>query len=122
MFSEKARRAIKRMTKRELEGRRDWLALRQQEAALIAECAEGGKVAMVWSGRDCDGVAYSGSVYVVPALLVAVLREADDQFSWADGPCNYCLMKPSDAAEIEYSSRDLAMEAYEDGHAHCLFV
>lgn len=39
--------------------------------AYIAACAENGKVAVVESGRDCDGVQYSGHVRIIDATMAA---------------------------------------------------
>ena len=82
--------------------------------------ADGGKVAVVWSGRDCDGVAYSGDVRLVNATLADVRRHIERYYEWADGPCNYTLMSPSTAALIHPQERDLTAEAHEEGRPHCI--
>jgi hypothetical protein len=94
---------------------------RQARLAAIREKAEDGKVAMIWSGRDCDGVRYSGSVYIVDATAQAVDAEEEHTLKWADGPCGFYLERPSVACGVEYDSRDLALEAFEDGHPHVLY-
>jgi hypothetical protein len=75
-------------------------------------------VAVVWSGRDCDGVQYSGEVRLVPANPKDVEEHIDHTHKWADGPCDYAIMKPSEAEKIEYTSRDLTMEAFENGRTY----
>lgn len=87
----------------------------------IANLAEDGQIAVVWSGRDCDGVSYAGEIRLVEANKDAVEKHINDTFAWADGPCGYVLMAPSAAEEIEYQSRDLTLEAFEDGHPHVLY-
>lgn len=87
----------------------------------IRDYAEDGQIAVVWSGMDCDGVRYSGDVRMVSATKQDVTEHIDHVYEWADGPCVYSLMRPSCARELEYQSRDLAAEAHEDGHSHCLF-
>ena len=97
---------------------------RQRRQALIRrikDCAEDGAVAMVWSGRDCDGVRYTGSVYVVDASIKEVDREAAHTYKWADGPCSFYIERPSVAREIKRTSRDLTLEAFEDGHPHVIY-
>lgn len=84
--------------------------------------AEGGKVAAVEGGRDCDGVSYEGKVHIIDANAAAYQVLCDEVSQWADGPFWFELMKPSEAEAIEYGTRDLMMEAFEDGHAHCLHV
>jgi hypothetical protein len=85
------------------------------------EKAERGKVAVVWSGMDCDCVRYSGDAHLVKANWRAIEKHVYDTYKWADGPCGYYITTPSAAAEIERQSRDLALEAFEDGHPHCVY-
>ena len=94
---------------------------RQQFLQSIARCAEGGKVAVVWSGRDCDGSRYEHSVAIVEAKKKAVDAHIEHTYEWADGPCAYYIERPSVARDLKYSSRDLALEAFEDGHSHVIY-
>lgn len=88
---------------------------------LIASHAEGGKVCAIESGRDCDGVEYSGKIHTIDATIAA-WRELDDGIGqWADGPYHLSVASPSEAKTIEYASRDLVMEAHEDGHPHVIY-
>lgn len=86
----------------------------------IETCAEDGKVALVESGRDCDGVRYTGRVRLIEATPRAYWAEYEQVADWADGPFSFAIVRPSEATGIEYQSRDLTLEAFEDGHAHCL--
>lgn len=88
----------------------------------IRDLAEDGKIAMVFGGMDCDCVQYRGSVYIVDATVAAVEKEADDYGYWADGPWGYHLEKPSVAQGIKRQSRDLVMEAFENGHPHVVYA
>ena len=94
---------------------------RQQFLQSIARCAEGGKVAVVWSGRDCDGSRYENSVAIVEANKKALESHIEHSYEWADGPCAYYIERPSVARELKHSSRDLALEAFEDGHSHVIY-
>ena len=96
-------------------------ARRQQFLQSIARCAEGGRVAVVWSGRDCDGAKYAHSVAIVDADKKEVEAHIEHTYEWADGSCAYYIERPSVARELEYSSRDLALEAFEDGHSHAIY-
>jgi hypothetical protein len=87
----------------------------------IANRAEGGKVAVVWSGMDCDCVRFSGVVSIVDADKASVEAHIEREYEYAEGPLSFYITKPSDAAKIHYESRDLAMEAFEDGHAHVVY-
>lgn len=99
-----------------------YLANREREAALVHECAEGGKVAMVSGGRDCDGVAWEGEVSLVEAIPSIVRRIIDQSCRWADGPIHFEIMRPSEAEKIEPRQRDFGMEAFENGHPHSLHI
>jgi hypothetical protein len=97
---------------------------------LIAECAQPqvpqwarrqqvtSYVALVRSGMDCDGVQYGNDVTYVPASWREVETRIDDDCRHADGPIYHQIMKPSEAAGLRKHSRDLALEAFEDGHPH----
>lgn len=88
--------------------------------AKLKAVAENGEVAIVASGRDCDGVQYGGDVTILPADVRAVEDHIAKRLAWADGPMSFQLMKPSEARDLEAWSRDLALEAYENGHQHVL--
>lgn len=88
---------------------------------LIATKAEGGKVCAIESGRDCDGVQYAGKVHTIDANIAAWRKLYDDLGNWADGPFSLSVASPSEARAIEYTSRDLVMEAHEDGHPHVIY-
>jgi hypothetical protein len=114
---------------------------RIRENAIIAEAQRTGTaVAVVWSGRDCDCVSYSGDVSLVKldetglapdscdangdpftSLRAAVDRHIEQTYYWADGPCSYYITTEAAAKQISYASRDLALEAFEDGHAHVIY-
>lgn len=90
------------------------LALHQR----IVECAEDGKILVIESGRDCDCVEYHGKTMLCPANVRAFDRLHDEIAKWADGPFRLDIDKPSNRDRYEYRSRDLALEAFEDGHQH----
>lgn len=109
-----------RLTRTKMNRCTDKLALRQRRAAMLSALAEGGRVCVVSSGMDCDGSAWAGRVYDMPASVFAVERFVERQYEWADGPLRLEFASPSECEEVEYESRDLALEAFEDGHAHCI--
>lgn len=84
----------------------------------IVELAEGGQIAIVTSGMDCDCSAWTGSVSYVPATVAAVDEWLEDFYGNAEGPQGHYLAAPSVARRVQRTSRDLALEAYEDGHPH----
>ena len=94
----------------------DYLAKRVDLQALISANSERGQVVILESGMDCDCVAFSNRKYKVDALLVAVRAMMDRIYVNAEGPCHLSIVSPSAAKRLEYGSRDLGMEAYENGH------
>lgn len=88
-------------------------------AARVAECAEDGRVAVNYSGMDCDCSQFAGS-YLMPAVPVAVRHYIADAQHWADGPIYHSISRPSERAPSY--SRDLALEAFEDGRPFSIHV
>lgn len=89
--------------------------------ARIKECQRiDGRMFVTESGRDCDGVQYSGQVHECDANLRAYEKLYYDINEWADGPFSLYPITVAERNEVIYQSRDLAMEAYEDGHPHSL--
>ena len=70
-------------------------------------------------GADCVKMHYAK---VRPATLTHVLAYECNVLDGAEGPTYMRLISPDTARKISYSSRDLAMEAYEDGHSHIVHV
>lgn len=96
-----------------------------QRAAILARlhtCRDSeGMVGLVESGRDCDGVQYSGKwVGTIPATLIAYFAEMDRISRWADGPFALSIVPPSMVDQIHYESRDRVLEAFENGHPHSI--
>jgi len=89
---------------------------RVEVADTIRRYTEDGQIAVVTSGMDCDCSQYIRSTLRTNLTPVAFLAARDDDYTWADGPINVGLCRPSERPES--ASRDLAMEAYEDGHPH----
>jgi len=97
------------------------LSKRWELMARIAECRRSdGRMWVSESGMDCDCVRYSGSMHECEATLAAFYKLYDETNQWADGPFSMYPVTEAERAEIKYESRDLAMEAYEDGHPHSI--
>jgi len=98
---------------------------RVREQALLQqmiEMAHEGKVYFVESGRDCDGVQYDGYVRSCEPTLASYNEMVDELNNWADGPFFLDLVSHEVAQDVCYSSCDLSMEAFEDGHSHILYT
>ena len=134
--------ALERMerTTGALESRHNRTQQRMAENAKIAAAeARGEGIAVVWGGMDCDCVRYSGDVTIIQIadldrpyatdkdgnpfrnLRAAVDAHIEHTYHWADGPCHHFICSIEEAGRINYDSRDLAMEAFEDGHQHVVY-
>jgi len=93
---------------------------RQSLIRAIAECAEDGKVAVIESGMDCDCTRYSGHRHLIDANVKAYDALRNHIAEWADGVFYLDIARPSE--DVEQSSRDLALEAFEDGRPYSIHV
>lgn len=94
---------------------------RARLAARIAECTlEDGSMYVAESGRDCDGVQYQGGAYRIAGTMIAYWNEYHSIVRHADGPVRLEVCEPTDLPESW--SRDLTMEAFEDGHQHVIYA
>ena len=83
---------------------------------IIASYVQGGMVGLVQSGMDCDCSQYVNSDLVPNLTAIQFQIRRDDMVEWADGPCQLSITSPDELPRAY--SRDLAMEAWEDGHPH----
>lgn len=88
--------------------------------AVIAAKAENGMIAICRSGMDCDCTRYSSvRIEPVPVSIVAWLKNEDEHNAYLDGPESMWIDPPSaHDNQNSHESRDLALEAYENGHPH----
>ena len=77
-----------------------------------------GMLRVVESGRDCDGVEYDGRVHTCEATLDGFEKLHDEIGEWADGPFRLDIVAWDE--DVEYTTRDLVMEAHENGHRHSI--
>lgn len=99
----------------------DDLASKALIAERIKRLAEDGKIAIVYGGMDCDGARWDNRVAIMPAVLVVVLHWIDTYHEHAEGPQWQRIESPSRAPKRS-TTRDLALEAFENGHSHVLYV
>lgn len=100
---------------------KDELADRARTKKLLDECTENGLIAKVTSGMDCDCSKYRRVYHVPTPTVMAWVQYCEGEYHYADGPMSIWIARPS--LEPEGSeSRDLALEAFEDGHAHIVYA
>lgn len=87
----------------------------------IDKCARDGMIGLIESGRDCDCVQYVHPAGTCPATVADYLIRESRMLEGADGPCRLGIVTPEEAKAQGYESRDLALEAFEDGHPHVVY-
>lgn len=95
----------------------DWLNERLSLSRRIAALSSDGLIGISYWGMDCDCSSFSRAT-TVKANVMAVIKWSNDFESGAEGPQSWCLITPEEAADTPYESRDLALEAFENGHPH----
>ncbi|MCK5644865.1 MAG: hypothetical protein KAJ19_28960 [Gammaproteobacteria bacterium] len=85
--------------------------------AAVSPYVVDGKVALNVDQMDCDCARWTEGRVIDAVSLLAVEREVNRIYTDAEGPI-YGLWFSEPERKAEYVSRDLAMEAFEDGHAH----
>ena len=103
---------------RDIDPNIDRLTIRHRLKQTIDRYAVDGMIAINYDQMDCDCSQWFSSV-VVPAHAMIVERHVDQTYYHAEGPVRWWLSSPE--TKVEYSSRDLALEAYEDEHSHVVY-
>jgi hypothetical protein len=93
----------------------DPLALKAELAAQIKQHAVGGRIQVGYWQMDCDCASWEGG-YKTQATVVHVKQVIDGLYENAEGPVRWWICDPRE--KIAPKSRDHALEAFEDGHAH----
>lgn len=73
------------------------------------------------AGMDCDCSQFSYLTYI-PATRAEYEREAQSLYDWADGPLSVSPVPAGEVDNFKAYSRDLALEAFEDGHPHVVYT
>lgn len=82
-----------------------------------------GQVGVITQGMDCDCTSYRYERVGEGFSCVAAFKKWDDERTeWLDGPESVWLVKPEEIEPEESFSRDLALEAFEDGHPHVIYA
>ena len=95
----------------------DLLAERSELKQRIERVVEGGMVAIHKTGMDCDCSTWDYVEHERFRGVFAHEREWQEYMDGAEGPQSMGFHSPSHYPE-QSESRDLALEAFEDGHPH----
>lgn len=91
-------------------------------ARRVARVRVGDEVGITRSGMDCDCSRYSYGFVQSVTTVVALWKLLEDHERSLDGPCSTHLVTPDEARGTPRESRDLALEAFEDGHPHVVYA
>ena len=81
----------------------------------------GGKVALYISSMDCDCSRTQSARHMLVPSLVEAWRILERIYEGAEGPTSAYFCEVADYPEwVEH--RDLALEAFEDGHPHVVYA
>lgn len=121
-LTRKSRSLIRRVCREAFRSRIEPLLQRMKLKARIAVLQEQGAIAIIHGGIDCDGGRWDNRVVMAAATVAAVERWSNQYKARAEGPQWQTLEKPTLAKDLTEDSRDLGLEAFEDGHSHVLFA
>lgn len=118
IWTKKFRRMYRKICAQRSYERKDHLKSKQDLAFRIQEHSSFGWTRVCWTSTDCDGYRVSGRSEVVPAMVSYVSSFVDRLYENAEGPLSWWLEVPQIKPVVE--TRDLGMEAFENGHPHVL--
>lgn len=83
----------------------------------VWQCEEGGKIALRTHQMDCDCATFT-TCEILDADWRKVGERIDEIYQHAEGPVTWMIDTPSGDVPRYEHKRDLALEAYENGHPH----
>lgn len=125
-MDKKTRKAVKAIWKSGVmnnrRGRDNYPAARCDEnaniRAMLNANQRNGQLGLIRDGMDCDCTRYYSERIIDGFASVAAFKRWDsERQEWLDGPESVSFVPPGHI-EPQHHSKDLAMEAYENGHPH----
>jgi hypothetical protein len=124
-YTRKVRRVLKRCFREFIESKSygDTADINAQYRRVLDRCWADGKIGIIRSGMDCDCTKYHHEEVIPMRNSVQALKRWDDhRQEWLDGPESVQFVRPDQIDRSNDYSRDLALEAYEDGHPHVVYA
>lgn len=124
-YTRRVRRVLKRCFRDLIEQKSygDTTDINAQYRRVLDRCWSNGKIGIIRSGMDCDCTKYHHEETLTIANSVQALKRWDDvRQEWLDGPESVHFVRPDQIDRSNDYSRDLALEAYEDGHPHVVYA
>ena len=70
---------------------------------------------------DADCVSWGNRVDIVSSSYLQIEKMLNDVYEGSEGSIDFYYEKPSIAEKLTETSRDLAMESFEEGHPHVVY-
>lgn len=125
-YTKRVRRILKACFKRQIELTSSGWSRTNENAeyrAILDRCWSDGKIGVAVSGMDCDCSSYARQYTIdVPNSVPHLKRWFDEHNEWLDGPESLSFIHPDAVDASQNYSRDLALEAFEDGHPHVVYA
>lgn len=92
-------------------------------ANIIKIYTEDNRIAFVCGGVDCDGGMWENRVRIISnPSITKLINIEENYYCYAEGHQWHRYMTVEDAEKLRETSRDLAMESYENGHSHTIRI
>lgn len=123
IYPDMQRPAAKRLWRRELRDAQytDALASKSAFKARLDSLSVNGYVVICVNSVDCD-MTHASYTRLIPASLMACQCEEADIYNGAEGPTSVDYASPYDVEPNQYETNDLALEAFENGHPHVVYI
>lgn len=125
-YTKRVKRLLKTCFKRVIELKsHNWSVVEENAdyRRVLDKCWANGKIGVAVSGMDCDCTQYARQYTIeIPNSVAALKRWDYKRQEWLDGPENVRFIHPDKVDPSQNFSRDLALEAYENGHPHVVYV
>ena len=101
----------------------DRYANKMHIATTIKTYAKDNRIAFVSGGVDCDGGMWNNNVKIISNPSISKLISIESEFNfYSEGMSWHRYMTVEDAEKLRETSRDLAMESFENGHSHTIRI
>lgn len=120
-MNKRQRRHFLRLWRQTQNYRSDPLQDRADIAYMVYQKAQEGLIGFYQWSMDCDG-ASGDSLTLVAAVPIEIEARINSLYDNAEGPVRWDITYPAEVEEFEATHRDHALEAFEDGHPHVLYI
>ena len=123
IWTKKAKRAMKKLAAVLARDTFDVTAENAGYRQTLDNAWDDGKIGVITTSIDCDCTrGYYERVVEMPNCVAAIKRHANDFYDNLEGPGSMRFVHWSSIDRSRSNTRDLALEAFEDGHPHVVYA